>query len=63
VGLKQEVIVEIFKRCKKAKDFVFDNELVKGICRKRGFRNPFDVTKISDTSQLPNVLLERWCER
>jgi len=59
MGTKQEVIAEVFKRCKKRRDFVFDNTLVKGICKKYGFGNPFDVTKLDDTSKFPKILLDK----
>lgn len=57
MGTKQEVIAEIFKRCQKKKDFVFDNALVKQVCKEYGFGNPFDVTKLDDTSKFPQILL------
>lgn len=58
MGTKQEVISEIFKKCKKKENFVFDNKLVKQICKKYGFGNPFDVTKLDDTSKFPQILLD-----
>ena len=58
MGTKRDVITEIFKLCKKRKDFVFDNTLVKKACTKRGFGNPFDVTKLDDTSRFPQILLD-----
>jgi len=57
MGIKQEVIAELFKRCKRKKDFVFDNTSVKKVCKKYGFGNPFDVTKLDDTSKFPQILL------
>ena len=57
MGTKQEVIAEIFKRCKKKKDFTFDNTLVKQVSKEYGFGNPFDVTKLDDTSRFPELLL------
>lgn len=61
MGTKQDVITEIFKGCKKGKDFVFDNTLVKKVCKKHGFGNPFDITKIDDTSRFPQILLDEDC--
>ena len=61
MGTKQEVITELFKRCKKKKDFVFDNTLVKQVCKKYGFGNPFDVTKLDNTLKFPQILLKEDC--
>jgi len=58
MGTKQEVITELFKRCKKKKDLVFDNVLVKQVCKEYGFGNPFDATKLDDTSKFPQILLD-----
>jgi hypothetical protein len=58
MGTKQDVITDIFNLCKKRKDFVFDNVLVKEVCKKRGFGNPFDATKLDDTSKFPQILLD-----
>lgn len=58
MGTKQEVIAELFKRCQRKKTFVFDNTLVKQICKEYGFGNPFDATKLDDTSKFPQILLD-----
>lgn len=58
MGTKQELITELFKICQKKKDFVFDNTQVKKLCKKYGFGNPFDVTKLDDTSKFPRILLD-----
>ena len=58
MGIKQDVITKIFKLCKKRKNFVFDNTLVKKVCKKHGFGNPFDVTKLDNTSIFPHILLD-----
>lgn len=58
MGTKQDVVTDIFNFCKKRRDFIFDNALVKQICKKRGFGNPFDATKLDDTSKFPRVLLD-----
>lgn len=57
MGIKQDVVAEIFKLCKKKRGFVFDNNLVKKVCKKHGFGNPFDVTKLDDTTKFPKILL------
>ena len=56
MGKKQEVIEHIFNVCKEKNDFVFDNNLVKDVCKKVGFGNPFDVTKIDNSSLLPDCV-------
>ncbi len=61
MGTKHDVITDIFKLCKKRKKFVFDNKLVKEICKKCGFGNPFDVTKLDNTSKFPQILLNEDC--
>jgi len=58
MGIKQNVITEIFKICKRKKDFAFDNTLVKKICKKHHFGNPFDVTKLDNTLRFPQVLID-----
>jgi hypothetical protein len=55
---KDKVIEELFKICLKNKKFVFHNDLVKDVCKKIGFGNPFDVTKIDNTTKLPKILLD-----
>ena len=57
MGTKQDVITEIFELCRDKGDFVFSNTLVKELCKKHGFGNPFDVTKLDDTSRFPEILL------
>lgn len=52
------MIIDIFNLCKKRKDFVFDNALVKVVCKRHGFGNPFDATKLDDTSKFPQILLD-----
>lgn len=59
MGTKQKVITELFKRCYKKKDFIFDNTLVKQVCEEYGFANPFDATKLDDTSKFPKILLDK----
>ena len=56
MGTKQDVISALFKECKKRNNFVFHNDIVKDISRKLGFGNPFDVTKVDNSSLLPDTL-------
>ena len=58
MGTKQEVVAELFKRCQKKGDFVFENAQVKEVCKEYGFGNPFDATKFDDTSKFPQILLD-----
>jgi hypothetical protein len=46
IAKKQQVIAKLFKICKEKGDYVFDNALVKKVCRDIGFGNPFDATKV-----------------
>ncbi|KAA3604640.1 MAG: hypothetical protein DWQ06_04140 [Calditrichaeota bacterium] len=55
---KAQVITEIFKICRKKKDYTFHNDLVKKVSQKVGFGNPFDATKIDDKSKLPEILIK-----
>jgi hypothetical protein len=55
---KDQVIEKLFDICVKKNDFVFHNNLVKDVCRKVGFGNPFDVTKLDNKTKLPDVLLK-----
>jgi len=55
---KDLVLTDIFTKCQTKNDFVFDNDLVKFYCKKHSFGNPFDVTKLDDTSKFPNIMLE-----
>jgi len=58
MGTKQDVITEIFRLCRDRRNFIFDNALVKQACKKHGFGNPFDATKLDDTSRFPQILLD-----
>lgn len=44
--------------CIKRNNFIFDNTLVKETCKKIGFGNPFDATKIDNTEKLPTLMKE-----
>lgn len=53
---KSQVIEELFNICKQNNNFEFHNNLVKDVCKKIGFGNPFDVTKLDSKTKLPQVL-------
>ena len=53
---KKKVIEALFQECQKKKNMVFHNDLVKSICQKIGFGNPFDATKLDDKSKIPDLL-------
>jgi hypothetical protein len=55
---KSIVIEQLFKICKQRKNFVFNNDLVKDVCKQIGFGNPFDVTKLDNKAKLPEILLK-----
>lgn len=55
---KNQVINEIFRICSEKNHFEFHNDLVKDVCKKVGFGNPFDVTKLDNKTKLPAVLIE-----
>ena len=58
MGIKQDVLSDIFKNCLKNKTLIFDNELVKKFCKMRGFGNPFDVTKLDNTKVFPEIMMK-----
>lgn len=58
MGKKQEVVARIFQICQRQGDYIFDNELVKDVCREVGFKNPFDATKLDSQKLLPDVLIQ-----
>jgi len=55
---KHKVITELFEICQANGNWLFNNDLVKEISLKHKFGNPFDVTKLDDTSKFPPILLE-----
>ena len=59
MGKKEDVLTEIFKSCQKKKNFVFDNDFVKEICKKHKFGNPFDDTKLDNTEKFPQIMLDK----
>ena len=56
---KHKVITEIFKMCESSKDLIFDNDMVKSVCHKHKFGNPFDATKLDSSEELPPILKEK----
>lgn len=54
---KDKVIEELYKICKRKNNYVFHNDLVKDVCKKVGFGNPFDVTKLDNKTKLPEILI------
>jgi hypothetical protein len=56
MGTKQEVIAELFKRCKAKGTWEFDNDLVRQVAASKGFANLFDATKIDHSALLPPEL-------
>jgi hypothetical protein len=55
---KHQVIEKLFNICQQKSDFVFHNDIVKDICKKIGFGNPFDITKLDNKKKLPDILLK-----
>lgn len=55
---KHAVILALYNLCKQNNNFIFDNELVKDICKQKGFGNPFDITKLDNQSKLPQLLID-----
>lgn len=53
MNIKAEIITQLYITCKKQNNMVFHNNLVKDICKKVGFGNPFDVTKLDNKAKLP----------
>ena len=53
---KQQVITELLQTCLSNNHFIFHNDLVKEISLKYGFGNPFDTTKLDDTSKFPPLM-------
>ncbi len=55
---KHEVLIRIYEQCKKSKNFVFNNEIIKEVSKEVGFKNQFDVTKIDSISKLPDLFIK-----
>jgi len=58
INKKNLVIEELFEICNSKNNFIFHNDLVKQVCVKHRFGNPFDVTKLDAKSKLPKVLVD-----
>lgn len=56
---QHQVINELFEVCSKKNDFVFHNKLVKEICVKYNFGNPFTATKFDNIDKLSSKLREQ----
>jgi len=54
---KDLVLNALLNHCQAKNDFVFHNDLVKEFCKQYKFGNPFDVTKLDDTSKFPLVMI------
>jgi hypothetical protein len=55
---KKDIIEYIYKECKKNENYVFNNEYVKDVLKKLNSKtNPYDITKLDDTSKYPKSLL------
>ncbi len=59
MGKKQQVLSELFRICKKRRNYVFDNDLVEAICKDVGFKNKFDITKLDSERLLPQEIREQ----
>ena len=56
MGKKKQVLLALFKSCKKSGDYKFHNKQVGEIGTSMGFRNTFDVTKVDSTKLLPDEI-------
>lgn len=50
---KHLVLLDLYRHCKTQNNFIFHNDLVKDICKKHSFGNPFDATKLDSSDKLP----------
>ena len=55
---KQTVIAELYALCKGRGDLVFNNDEVRAVCARVGFKNPFDATKWDNSTILPKALVD-----
>ncbi len=53
---KQQVIAELYSKCKTRGDFAFSNQEVRKVCADVGFGNHFDATKWDHSEALPAAL-------
>lgn len=56
MGKKQEVLLELFRLCQQRGQYVFNNDMVEAVCRRIGFKNKFNATKLDNISLLPAEL-------
>jgi hypothetical protein len=56
---KEQVLKQILEICEKENDYKFHNDVVKNICKKVGFGNPFDVTKLDNTAKIPGIMFQK----
>lgn len=57
-SIKGAVILELFNRCQQRNDWTFHNNEVKEVAKQFGFGNAFDVTKVDNSSILPQELID-----
>jgi len=55
---KSQVIEELYKICQLKNEYIFHNDTVKDVCKKIGFGNPFDATKLDNKTKLPEILIQ-----
>jgi len=53
---KAQVLEKIYRHCQQQGTMEFDNTLVKRVCKEVDFGNPFDATKVDNSSLLPDIL-------
>ena len=58
ISKKHKVLLKIFEICENKRNYIFDNELIKEVCKEVGFGNPFDVTKLDSIEKLPKKFIE-----
>lgn len=59
INKKYLILEELLRKCQERNEFVFHNDLVKEICRKYHFGNPFDITKLDSKDKLPTSFLTK----
>ncbi len=59
MGKKQDALEELFRRCRDRQRWDFENAEVKEVIRSHGFKNPFDLTKIDTSENLPPLMREK----
>ncbi len=55
---KRDALALLYRWCRYRKNLVFDNSEVGRVCRKIGFGNQFDVTKLDSSADLPATLVK-----